>query len=510
MFGLKPYIYLTLFPLSLFSSQAFAGQLSPSTEVQANITLLTETKSCPQCDLSGADLNRLDLSGANLEGANLSRAKMSLTNLSGANLHNADLREAIFNGADLANIDLRGADLTGASLVGAYMSGALMDGEMVLTTPYNHEGLSDIEETVYVEDTVNPKVPQETEEMTIGSRRDFEETPPVVPIEKVATETVKSTQPVTSVESVTSTYVEGSLPKQSATAPAAKVSPAIQEVRIEEEVIESEILLSDEGRKQLSTESVSEQIIHEQDVETVDDSAKDAFAENDRTQIAKDDQQDELPQKTDGAMEMVAVASGAEERQLTQQDTLLAPGADSDSAVTSNADQGKPGKVVANEEDIPEAADDSLAAETAVEDPGAVDQAVGMVQSMFNVFSSDEPSTEVMKNVAILLDMNQCYGCNLAGVNLSGENLDSADLEGADLSNAILKGVDLEGANLKGVNLTGADLSGADLSEADMYKAILIDADLTDANLEDTMLDNVNFSGVKGYKKQSIILMEQN
>lgn len=73
MFALKPYIYLTLFLFSLFANPLVAGQLSSSTEVQANIAILTETKSCPQCDLSGADLNRLDLSGANLEGANLSR-----------------------------------------------------------------------------------------------------------------------------------------------------------------------------------------------------------------------------------------------------------------------------------------------------------------------------------------------------------------------------------------------------------------------------------------------------
>ena len=508
MFGLKPYIHLTLFSFSLFGSQVFAGQLTPSTAVQANITLLAETKSCPQCDLSGADLNRLDLSGANLEGANLSRAKMSLTNLSGANLHNADLREAVLNGADLANIDLRGADLTGASLVGAYMIGALMDGEMVATTVYDHEGISDIEKTVYVEDTVNPKVPQETEEMTIGSRRDFEETPPAVPGDKVQIETGKSTQSMTPVENATLAYAKESLPKQSTAAPAAKAAPAIQEVRIEEEVTESEMLLTNERKKHLSIEGVPEQVV-QQDVETVDKSVKDAFAENDQTQIVNDDQQEELQQEIVKTEEMPTVTGVDVGRQLTQQDTLH-PVADSVPAEASNVDQGKPEKGVGNV-DIPETGDDSLAAETAVANPGVVDhQAEGIVQSMFNVFSSDEPSTEVMKNVAILLDVNQCYGCNLAGVNLSGENLDNADLEGADLSYAILRGVDLEGANLKGANLTGADLSGADLSEADMYKAILTDADMTDADLEGTLLDDVNLSGVKGYKKQAIMLMEQN
>jgi uncharacterized protein YjbI with pentapeptide repeats len=361
MFALKPYIYLTLFLFSLFANPLVAGQLSSSTEVQANIAILTETKSCPQCDLSGADLNRLDLSGANLEGANLSRATMSLANLSGANLQNADLREAVLNGADLANVDLRGADVTGTSLAGAYMSGALMDGEIVVTALSDHEDISDIEGTVYVEDAVNPKASQETEEITIGSRRDFEETPPAVPGEKVHPETAKVIQPVTAVENVAFAYDEESLPEQSAAAPAAKAAPAIQEVRVEEEVIESEMLLTDERKKQLSTEGIS------------------------------------------------AVAGVDEGRQRTQQDTLH-----------------------------------PVVASRSVEAPGAVDQAVGIVQSLFNVFVSDEPSTEVLKNVAVLLDVTQCYGCNLAGVNLSGENLESADLEGADLSYSILTGVDLE------------------------------------------------------------------
>lgn len=507
MFCLKPYIYLSLFPFSLFGSLAFAGQISPSTEVQANIALLTETKSCPQCDLSGADLNRLDLSGVNLEGANLSRAKMSLANLSGANLHNADLREAVFNGADLANVDLRGADLTGASLVGAYMSGALMDGEMIATQPYGHDGISDIEETVYVEDTVHSKVPQKTEEMTIGSRRDFEETPPPVPEDKGQIETVKLAQPVPSVENVTFSYDEESLPKQSAVAPAAKIAPAMQEVRVDEEMIKGEIAPLDERKKHQTTEEVSELITDEQDKQTVDKSVQETPVENALTLIENDGQQEELQQEAVEAEEVTDVASNDERRQ-EQQDSLH-PVAASVPDEAPTATQGTTETVAANK-DLPKMTDNSPAAEIAVEEPGAVDRAVGMVQSMFDVFSSDEPSTEVMKNVARLLDVNQCYGCNLSGVDLSGENLDDADLEGADLTNAILKGADLEGANLKGANLTGADLSGTDLSEADMYNANLTDANLTDANLEDTLLDGVNLTGVKGYNKQEIMVLEQN
>ncbi len=81
--------YIAFLSLAVATS-ALAGELSVSTEVQTNIKTLSDTKNCPQCDLSGAILNRLDLSGANLEGADLSRAKLFLSNLSGANLKNTN------------------------------------------------------------------------------------------------------------------------------------------------------------------------------------------------------------------------------------------------------------------------------------------------------------------------------------------------------------------------------------------------------------------------------------
>ena len=84
---------IALFSL-VMAPPLYASQLSTSTEVQANIKLLSETKNCPQCDLSGADLNRFDLSGANLEGADLSRARFYLSNLSSANLRNGKFKRS--------------------------------------------------------------------------------------------------------------------------------------------------------------------------------------------------------------------------------------------------------------------------------------------------------------------------------------------------------------------------------------------------------------------------------
>ena len=505
MFTLKRYVYLSLLPLPLLATHVLAEQLSSATEVQANVAILRETKSCSQCNLSGADLNRLDLSGANLEGANLSRAKMSLANLSGANLHNADLREAVFSGADLGDTDLRGADLTGASLVGAYMEGALIDGELLTITPYAKDDISDLEETIYVEDTVHAKVPQATEEMSIAARRDFEETPPVVHIEKSAQEPVKQLHPIDQVANVTLSYEDvgdDTLPEESAAAPDAKVAPAINDVRIEQEIAESETVLNEKSQDQIVSEVVAQ---------AEDQSIEDAFAEkeqpgdmvNEQLQ-APQEETIELEQKTEAAVlvreETVAVVSQevVEEGEVT---------GELQNADPSEVELGTPGKEGTVLEETLEPEVNDLVKD---DDTGEVDQTVGVVQSMLNIFSSSEPSTEIMKNVAVLSDTNQCYGCNLSGVDLSGENLDDADLEGADLSNAILTKVDLEGANLKGANLSGADLSGADLSEADLYSADLSGANLTDANLEGALLDDANLSGVKGYHKQTILLMDAN
>lgn len=482
MSGLKSSLYLSLLLSLIFSLPVIAAELSSSTIVQANKTLLLETKSCPQCDLSGADLNRLDLSGANLEGANLSRAKMALTNLSGANLKGSDLREAVLNGADLAEIDLRGADLTGASMVGAYMSGALMDGEMIEASTYaGDKGLQDVTETVYVEDTAKPKALPDPDEMMISNRRDFEATPPPVPMNGDQNGPVASTQGPQVTGDVSLAHKNDTLPRQSVAAPEAKAAPAIEEVRIEDVVEEKEIIIPDNAAHD---EPVSEKL----DQENIEKNGVEEGVDID--EAFADDREPEGIRVEDIAL--VVVDTEEKSSPANQADTL------------ANVDETPGGNEIAVSESSDFAAEKNNGKEIA-----PVEQEVGIVESMLSVFSREEPSTEVMKNIANLLDENSCYGCDLSGVDLSGKNLDGADLEGANLSNSVLQGADLEGANLKGTNLSGADLRGADLSEADLYKAVLRDADLTDAKLENTLLDDVDLSEAKGYMPQSV-MMKQN
>ncbi len=508
MFAIKHYVYsgMIFLPFLVSANFLLAGELSPSTEVQKNISLLQETKSCPQCNLSGANLNRLDLSGANLEGANLSRAKLYLTNLSGANLRNADLREAGFGGADLAEADLRGADLAGTSLVGAYMNGALLDGEMISTRPYAQDKISNIEETVYVDDTVNSKAPPEPEEMTIGTRRDFEETPPPVPVRNIAQETEKQSSTIAEVENVTTVYDEetqAALPGQSAAAPEAKAAPAIQDVRIQEEA-EPAILHADTTKKHLSDENIAEPKIQEQEIAVEPQGTDEIFTET--NEMSASVQQSDTQEKPVEVVEKTEVVEIAEQEKPDTVDTEVSQET-AEPYATLVTEGIEPQVAVERDEDASEIFPVTVNDEGKDDDTEVVRGTVGFVESMLNVFSTPEPSTEVMRNVAVLLDTKLCYGCNLSGVNLSGENLVGADLEDADLSNAVLKDVDFEGANLKGANLSGADLSEADLSGADLYKAVLTNADLTDAKLEDTLLDGADLSGVKGYQ-QTLMLME--
>ena len=188
------YIYLYRFVFVLSFAALFNlshnGYCAESVTVKENLEKLIKTNSCRECDLSGANLNRVDLSDADLEGANLSKATLSLANLSRANLRNANLKGVALGGADLAEADLRGADLRGTSLDGAYLGGTLLDGMFVLSKPYEHVGVSEIEKEVYVEDQSKSKQKPKAKEIVVAPRRILEDPPPNLPVtpqkEKIA------------------------------------------------------------------------------------------------------------------------------------------------------------------------------------------------------------------------------------------------------------------------------------------------------------------------------------
>ncbi|ADW17572.1 pentapeptide repeat protein [Desulfobulbus propionicus DSM 2032] len=116
--------------IGLLAPECWAASSTRSV-VHKNMQRLLKSKTCPSCDLSGADLRQSKLENANLEGANLTGAQLSLADLSGANLKKANLRNANLHGADLAYADLEGANLTGASLEGAIFKATKMKGRIV-------------------------------------------------------------------------------------------------------------------------------------------------------------------------------------------------------------------------------------------------------------------------------------------------------------------------------------------------------------------------------------------
>ena len=163
---------------------------APSVTAKENLKKLIATKSCLGCDLSGLNFNRMDLSKTNLEGADLSMSTFFLTNLSYANLKNTTMNGAVFGGADLGDADLTGADLRGVSLDSAYLGGTKMTGELITTKPFAKIGVDEVEKDVYVENQSIPKKTPKQKEVSVGERRDFSETPPVISKTKIKEEVV--------------------------------------------------------------------------------------------------------------------------------------------------------------------------------------------------------------------------------------------------------------------------------------------------------------------------------
>ena len=111
-----------LFPNFIFQINIFyaliclfslIGCAKYSDEVQANLTKLKNTKSCPGCDLSGIELISFDLKNADLSGANLTEAILRGSDLTGANL----------TGTNLTDADLMGVNLTNAKLIQTNLKG---------------------------------------------------------------------------------------------------------------------------------------------------------------------------------------------------------------------------------------------------------------------------------------------------------------------------------------------------------------------------------------------------
>lgn len=90
---------------------------------------LIKSRSCPGCELQGADLSAINLRNANLQGANLSQANLNLADLTEANLSNAVLTGASLAWTELTDATLDGADLSQANFEGGKRLGRALSFE---------------------------------------------------------------------------------------------------------------------------------------------------------------------------------------------------------------------------------------------------------------------------------------------------------------------------------------------------------------------------------------------
>lgn len=115
----------------LYGNEGRSASKPSSLRVEDNVHRLLATKSCPSCNLAGADLRQAKLNGANLEGANLAGARLSYADLSGVNLRKADLRGAHLDGADLSYADMDGANLADTIFERALFNATKIRGKVV-------------------------------------------------------------------------------------------------------------------------------------------------------------------------------------------------------------------------------------------------------------------------------------------------------------------------------------------------------------------------------------------
>lgn len=109
---MKPILLGTIFSSILWIS------MPAQAENPDHLQKVIKSRSCPRCDLQGADLSALNLRNANLQGANLTNANLNLADLSGANLTNA-----VLTGASLVWTDFTDAQLDGTNLANSKFSG---------------------------------------------------------------------------------------------------------------------------------------------------------------------------------------------------------------------------------------------------------------------------------------------------------------------------------------------------------------------------------------------------
>jgi uncharacterized protein YjbI with pentapeptide repeats len=396
-----------LISLAGFQMVAHAG--NESDRVKENIKTLVKTKSCPGCDLTGAELVRMDLSGANLQGADLTGAKLFLTNLSGANLRDTHLQKTSFGGADLAGADLSGADLSEADLNGAYLTGTKLDSEPVRTKPHEEE-LSGSEQKSNVADTVKTKKINENQSAAVNSKRDVEDTATVVQKNAETGDHISDTKDPNKSVSKKKSESDG-------TAPGGQVKEkVVQNTTTNEEAKET---------------SVKKTTVIAENHNPAPESTQDVKSQSMEQEKIRDEK---LPSVSATDQGKSSVENPVSEKQAEKEKT-------------KTTDAGKPAEIF----------DDKA-------------KNLKKLLETKKCYQCDLAGVDLSgKN----LDKADLEGANLKGCNLENVDLAKANLKGVSLVDANLKKADLKGADLYKANLSGADITDTKMEDAHLDETIL-------------------------------------
>ena len=123
-FPLLRVFLLVLLIIDTVFLMSIGGCAKYSEEVQANLTKLETTKSCPGCNLTGVELMKFDLTGVNLARANLTNANLSRANLTDADLTDANLSNAILTNTILVKTKIINTNLNNVKLSYANINGS--------------------------------------------------------------------------------------------------------------------------------------------------------------------------------------------------------------------------------------------------------------------------------------------------------------------------------------------------------------------------------------------------
>ncbi len=434
---MRKIVWVIVVFLSFFSVNSVYALASD--QARRNLTILLDSRECPNCDLSGLDLTRLDLSHTNLQGADLSFSRCNLASFAYADLKGAKLHGVALFGADMEGADLRHADLSGTDMESVFLGDALLDDR--LQTDEMVQSVSGISDTV-IEGT-------EEEPMFIQAARH---------------------KKMTTVSSLPYGRI------------AAKALPEPPSVSVQENLS----IVTGENRDTPLFISADKKKRHMQAMGYA------AVVDNDRMVIRAKNRKKKVRPDISNRQRDGQIAALQPELALWQTVPASKISGRSHSA-GSIADKEKKGGLFSSKRVQP------LTGGAIFMDKRGRGRSIAGNGGKKSALPESMRNRTKRAQLLRLLKTGECNGCNLAGLDLSGQSFAGASLERANLTGCKLRGTDLQRANLKAARLVEAELQQVRLDGALLNQANLSYADLTGASISDADFTGAQLTGTIGF-----------